>query len=47
MNSALEICLCKSCNSTYLLTIEVGNFIGVGRFVLGLTNEIKVIYPQA
>ncbi|MGE4346137.1 MAG: helix-turn-helix transcriptional regulator [Flavobacteriaceae bacterium] len=33
--------------NTYLLTTEVGNFIGVGRFVLGLPNEIKVIYPQA
>ncbi|MGE4346047.1 MAG: helix-turn-helix transcriptional regulator [Flavobacteriaceae bacterium] len=32
--------------NTYLLTTEVGNFIGIGRFVLGLPNEIKVIYPQ-
>lgn len=34
-------------DNTYLLTTDVGNFIGVGRFVLGLPNEIKVIYPQA
>lgn len=32
--------------NTYLLTAEVGNFLGVGRFVLGLSDEIKVIYPQ-
>jgi predicted DNA-binding transcriptional regulator YafY len=34
-------------DNTYLLTTEVGNFKGVGRFVLGLPNEITVIYPQA
>lgn len=33
-------------DNTYLLTTEVGNFLGVGRFVLGLSDEIKVIYPQ-
>ena len=31
----------------YLLTTDVGNFLGVGRFVLGLPDEIEVIYPQA
>ena len=33
--------------NTYLLTTEVGNFLGVGRFVLGLPDEIQVMYPQA
>lgn len=34
-------------NHTYILTTDVGNFIGVGRFVLGLPGEIEVVYPQA
>jgi len=34
-------------DNTYLLTTEVGNFIGVGRFVLGLPGEVEVIYPKA
>jgi proteasome accessory factor C len=34
-------------DNTYLLTTEVGNFLGIGRFVLGLPSEIKVIYPQS
>lgn len=34
-------------DNNYLLTTEVGNFIGVGRFVLGLPGEIEVVYPQA
>jgi hypothetical protein len=34
-------------NQTYILTTDVGNFIGVGRFVLGLPGEIEVVYPQA
>lgn len=34
-------------DNNYLLTTEVGNFLGVGRFVLGLLDEIKVIYPQS
>ncbi len=34
-------------NQIYILTTDVGNFIGVGRFVLGLPGEIEVIYPQA
>lgn len=33
-------------DNNYLLTTEVGNFIGVGRFVLGLSEEIKIVYPQ-
>ena len=32
--------------NNYLLTTEVGNFIGVGRFVLGLADEIEVVYPK-
>ncbi len=34
-------------NQIYILTTEVGNFIGIGRFVLGLPGEIEVVYPQA
>jgi len=34
-------------DNNYLLTTDVGNFLGVGRFVLGLPGEIEVIYPQA
>ena len=28
------------------LPIDVTNFLGVGRFVLGLPDEIKVVYLQ-
>ena len=31
----------------YLLTTQVGNFLGVGRFVLGLPGEIEVVYPKS
>lgn len=34
-------------DNNYLLTTEVGNFLGVGRFVLGLPGETEVIYPKA
>jgi len=34
-------------DNNYLLTTEVGNFLGIGRFVLGLPGEIEVVYPQA
>jgi hypothetical protein len=34
-------------NNNYLPTSEVGNLLGVGRFVLGLPGEIEVVYPQA
>jgi len=34
-------------DDNYLLTTDAGNFLGVGRFVLGLPDEIKVVYPQA
>ncbi len=34
-------------DNTYLLTTDVGNLIGVGRFVLGLPGEIEIIYPKA
>jgi predicted DNA-binding transcriptional regulator YafY len=37
----------ESEDHNYILTTDVGNFIGVGRFVLGLPDEIEVIYPQA
>ena len=33
--------------NNYLLTTDVGNFLGVGRFILGLPDEVEVIYPQA
>lgn len=36
----------KRSDDSYLLTTDVGNFLGVGRFVLGLPDEIEVIYPQ-
>ena len=42
-----EKCLKKVDDNNYLLTTEVGNFLGVGRFVLGLPGEIEVVYPQA
>jgi proteasome accessory factor C len=31
----------------YILTTEVGNYLGVGRFILGLPGEIEVLYPQS
>lgn len=34
-------------DNNYLLTTEVGNFLGVGRFILGLPDEIMVVYPQS
>ncbi|MGQ1784914.1 helix-turn-helix transcriptional regulator [Saccharicrinis sp. GN24d3] len=37
----------ESDDHKYILTTDVGNFIGVGRFVLGLPGEIEVVYPQA
>ena len=37
----------KEDDNNYVLTTEVGNFLGVGRFVLGLPGEIQVISPQA
>jgi proteasome accessory factor C len=33
-------------DNNYLLTTEVGNFLGVGRFILGLPGEVKIIYPE-
>lgn len=36
----------ESDDHKYILTTDVGNFIGVGRFVLGLPGEIEVVYPQ-
>ena len=32
--------------TTFILSTEVGNFLGVGRFILGLPGEITIIYPQ-
>lgn len=37
----------ESDDHKYILKTDVGNFIGVGRFVLGLPDEIEVIYPQS
>jgi len=37
----------ESDDHQYILTTDVGNFIGVGRFVLGLPGEVEVVYPQA
>lgn len=34
-------------DTQYLLTTDVGNFIGVGRFVLGLPGEVEVVYPKS
>ncbi len=42
-----EKCLKKIDDNNYLLTTEVGNFLGVGRFVLGLPREIEVVYPKS
>ena len=36
----------KIADNNYLLTTDVGNFFGVGRFVLGLPGEIEVKYPE-
>ncbi|WP_304142284.1 YafY family protein [Mesoflavibacter zeaxanthinifaciens] len=36
----------KIADNNYLLTTEVGDFFGVGRFVLGLPGEIEVKYPE-
>lgn len=37
----------KVTDNLYLLECEVGNFLGVGRFVLGLPGEIKIIKSEA
>lgn len=37
----------KKSNNTYILTTDVGSFLGVGRFVLGLPDEIEVKYPES
>lgn len=34
-------------DNTYILTTDVGNYLGVGRFVLGLPDEIEVKYPES
>ena len=36
----------KITDNLYRLECEVGNFLGVGRFVLGLPGEIKIIKPE-
>lgn len=36
----------KKQGDKYLLSTDAGNFLGVGRFVLGLPGEVEVIYPQ-
>ena len=37
----------KVTDNLYRLECEVGNFLGVGRFVLGLPGEIKIITSEA
>jgi proteasome accessory factor C len=37
----------KKTDNLYRLECEVGNFLGVGRFVLGLPGEITIIQPEA
>jgi predicted DNA-binding transcriptional regulator YafY len=37
----------KVTDNLYRLECEVGNFLGVGRFVLGLPGEIKIIASEA
>lgn len=37
----------KISDNLYRLECEVGNFIGVGRFILGLPGEIKIIESEA
>ena len=34
-------------DNEYLLTVEVGNFIGVTRFVMGLPMEVEVLSPMS
>ena len=34
-------------DNQYRLECEVGNFLGVGRFILGLPGEIKIIESEA
>ena len=36
----------KITDNLYRLECEVGNFLGIGRFVLGLPGEIKIIEPE-
>jgi len=37
----------KKSDNHYLLSTEVGNFFGVGRFILGLPGEVEVVHPKA
>lgn len=37
----------KKLDNHYLLSTEVGNFFGVGRFILGLPGEVEVVHPKA
>ncbi len=39
--------LTKINDDEYLLETQVGSYLGVGRFVLGLPSEIQIISPQA
>lgn len=36
----------KITDNLYRLECEVGNFLGVGRFILGLPGEVKILEPQ-
>ena len=39
--------LTKINDDEYLLETQVGSYLGIGRFVLGLPSEIQIISPQA
>lgn len=41
-----EKSITKLDENTYALEIEVNSFKGIGRFILGLTNDIEVIHPK-
>lgn len=36
----------KITDNLYRLECEDGNFLGVGRFILGLLGEVKIIEPE-
>ena len=36
----------KITDNLYRLECEVGNFLGVGRFILGLPGEVRIIEPK-
>lgn len=42
-----ELFLTEKENHTYLLKTKVCSFLGVGRFVMGLPGEVKILSPQS